>query len=295
MIEVKNLSHSFGDKNVLRNINLHIRDGDILGLIGVNGAGKSTFLRLMSGILTPESGQVLIDGIDVQKGEARRNLFFLSDDPFFGTGTTADELYELYEVFYPNINRDTFEQLMHVAGLRRDSALSKFSKGMRRQAFTALAFAVAPKYLLLDESFDGLDPVARERFKKQVQETAAHGSTVIISSHALSELEGFCDNYLVLSESHLISPDTVAEKMRNLYKFQIVFETAPDISLFDSIEAQQVRIDARVATVIVSGDKDEISAKIEGLHPLLYDCLSMEGGEGLLNTVTELAEGGEPV
>lgn len=293
MIEVKNLSHSFGDKNVLRNINLHIRDGDILGLIGVNGAGKSTFLRLMSGILTPESGQVLIDGIDVQKGEARRNLFFLSDDPFFGTGTTADELYELYEVFYPNINRDTFEQLMHVAGLRRDSALSKFSKGMRRQAFTALAFAVAPKYLLLDESFDGLDPVARERFKKQVQETAAHGSTVIISSHALSELEGFCDNYLVLSESHLISPDTVAEKMRNLYKFQIVFETAPDISLFDSIEAQQVRIDARVATVIVSGDKDAIAAKIEELHPLLYDCLPMDAGEGLLNTVTELAEGGE--
>ena len=293
MIEVKNLSHSFGDKNVLRNINLHIRDGDILGLIGVNGAGKSTFLRLMSGILTPESGQVLIDGIDVQKGEARRNLFFLSDDPFFGTGTTADELYELYEVFYPNINRDTFEQLMHGAGLRRDSALSKFSKGMRRQAFTALAFAVAPKYLLLDESFDGLDPVARERFKKQVQETAAHGSTVIISSHALSELEGFCDNYLVLSESHLISPDTVAEKMRNLYKFQIVFETAPDISLFDSIEAQQVRIDARVATVIVSGDKDAIAAKIEELHPLLYDCLPMDAGEGLLNTVTELAEGGE--
>ena len=293
MIEVKNLSHSFGDKNVLRNINLHIRDGDILGLIGVNGAGKSTFLRLMSGILTPESGQVLIDGIDVQKGEARKNLFFLSDDPFFGTGTTADELYELYEVFYPNINRDTFEQLMHVAGLRRDSALSKFSKGMRRQAFTALAFAVAPKYLLLDESFDGLDPVARERFKKQVQETAAHGSTVIISSHALSELEGFCDNYLVLSESHLISPDTVAEKMRNLYKFQIVFETAPDISLFDSIEAQQVRIDARVATVIVSGDKDAIAAKIEELHPLLYDCLPMDAGEGLLNTVTELAEGGE--
>ena len=293
MIEVKNLSHSFGDKNVLRNINLHIRDGDILGLIGVNGAGKSTFLRLMSGILTPESGQVLIDGIDVQKGEARKNLFFLSDDPFFGTGTTADELYELYEVFYPNINRDTFEQLMHVAGLRRDSALSKFSKGMRRQAFTALAFAVAPKYLLLDESFDGLDPVARERFKKQVQETAAHGSTVIISSHALSELEGFCDNYLVLSESHLISPDTVAEKMRNLYKFQIVFETAPDISLFDSIEAQQVRIDARVATVIVSGDKDAIAAKIEELHPLLYDCLPMDAGEGLLNTVTDLAEGGE--
>ena len=293
MIEVKNLSHSFGDKNVLTNINLRIRDGEILGLIGVNGVGKSTFLRLMSGILTPESGQVLIDGIDVQKGEARKNLFFLSDDPFFGTGTTADELYELYEVFYPNINRDTFEQLMHVAGLRRDSALSKFSKGMRRQAFTALAFAVAPKYLLLDESFDGLDPVARERFKKQVQETASHGSTVIISSHALSELEGFCDNYLVLSESHLISPDTVAEKMRNLYKFQIVFETAPDISLFDSIEAQQVRIDARVAMVIVSGDKDAIAAKIKELHPLLYDCLPMDAGEGLLNTVTELAEGGE--
>ena len=295
MIEVNNLSHSFGEKNVLRNINLKIREGEILGLIGVNGAGKSTFLRLMSGILTPESGQVLIDGIDVQKGEARKNLFFLSDDPFFGTGTTADELFELYKTFYPNIDRSEFTQLMSIAGLQRDSALSKFSKGMRRQAFTALAFAVSPKYLLLDESFDGLDPVARERFKKQVRKTAENGSTIIISSHALSELDGFCDNYLVLSESRLISPETVAEKMRNMYKFQIVFEKEPHHSLFDILEPQQVHIVARVATVIVSGDKDEISAKIEGLHPLLYDCLSMEGGEGLLNTVTELAEGGEPV
>ena len=206
MIEVSNLSHSFGEKNVLQGISLKIRDGEILGLIGVNGAGKSTFLRLMSGILTPKSGQVLIDGLDVQRGEARRNLFFLSDDPFFGTGTTADELYELYETFYPNINRETFDRLMDIAGLQRDSALSKFSKGMRRQAFTALAFAVAPKYLLLDESFDGLDPVARERFKKQVRETAEKGSTIIISSHALTELEGFCDNYLILSETQMISP-----------------------------------------------------------------------------------------
>ena len=279
MIEVSNLSHSFGEKNVLQGINLKIRDGEILGLIGVNGAGKSTFLRLMSGILTPKSGQVMIDGLNVQLGEARRNLFFLSDDPFFGTGTTADELYELYETFYPNINRGTFDRLMNIAGLQRDSALSKFSKGMRRQAFTALAFAVAPKYLLLDESFDGLDPVARERFKKQVRETAEKGSTIIISSHALSELEGFCDNYLILSETQLISPEKVADRMRNLYKFQIVFET--------------VHIVARVATVLVSGDKDEIVPKIEKLHPLLYDCLPVEAGEGLLNTVTELAEGGE--
>ncbi|MBR6999214.1 MAG: ABC transporter ATP-binding protein [Lachnospiraceae bacterium] len=293
MIEVSNLSHSFGEKNVLQGINLKIRDGEILGLIGVNGAGKSTFLRLMSGILTPKSGQVMIDGRNVQLGEARRNLFFLSDDPFFGTGTTADELYELYETFYPNINRGTFDRLMDIAGLQRDSALSKFSKGMRRQAFTALAFAVAPKYLLLDESFDGLDPVARERFKKQVRETAEKGSTIIISSHALSELEGFCDNYLILSETQLISPEKVADRMRNLYKFQIVFETVPDASLFDILEPQQVHIVARVATVLVSGDKDEIVPKIEKLHPLLYDCLPVEAGEGLLNTVTELAEGGE--
>ncbi|MBO4697939.1 MAG: ATP-binding cassette domain-containing protein [Lachnospiraceae bacterium] len=293
MIEVNNLSHSFGDNDVLRDINLKIRDGEVLGLIGVNGAGKSTLLRLMSGILTPKSGQVLIDGIDVQRGEARRALFFLSDDPFFGIGTTADELYELYETFYPNINREIFEQLMSIAGLRRNSSLSKFSKGMRRQAFTALAFAVAPKYLLLDESFDGLDPVARERFKKQVRKTAENGSTIIISSHDLSELENFCDNYLVLSESHLIPPEDVADRIRNQYKFQIVFETAPDPAIFDILEPQQVRIVARVATVIAAGDKDDIAAKIEGLHPLLFDYLPMESGEGLLNTVTELAEGGE--
>lgn len=293
MIEVRGLSHSFGDRPVLSNINLTVGESEILGLIGVNGSGKSTFLRLISGVLTPECGEVLYDGKAVSLGVAREELFFLPDDPFYDFGTSSDDLFKLYKTFYPHIDEATYVEMMGYAGLSRRKALSSFSKGMRRQAFIALAFAIAPKYLLLDEAFDGLDPLARERFKKKVRDVAKRGSVVIISSHALKELEGFCDNYLVLNGAQLIPPEQMSQKMSNMLKYQIAFETEPSIAWFTDLKMHHFEKKGRIATILVEGEEEQVRAELEELHPLIIDRLEIAPGENLLSAMEELAGGGD--
>lgn len=293
MIVVSNLSHSFGDKQVLDNLSLTVKDGEILGLIGVNGAGKSTFLRLISGVMTPSCGEVWYDGLPASKGETRRNLFFLPDDPFYEVAMNCNALFELYQTFYPDIQREVFKDLITFAGLPAHKPLSSFSKGMRRQAFTAIAFSIAPKYLLLDEAFDGLDPLARERFKGMVRELANRGSTIIISSHALKELDGFCDNYLILSDKQFISPDHVAAKISMLVKYQIVFDTEPKRTMFEALKLRHYQQSGRVVTLIAEGDEQLIRRRIDALQPILVDRLEIEPGEILIDTMEELTKGGD--
>ena len=292
MITVNCLSHWFGDKQVLDNLSLTVRDGEILGLIGVNGAGKSTFLRLISGVMTPTEGDVWYDGLPISKGETRKNMFFLPDDPFYEVGMTCRDLFNLYQTFYPGIQRDVFDDLIGFAGLPSRKPLSSFSKGMRRQAFSAIAFAIAPKYLLLDEAFDGLDPLARERFKGMVREQANRGCTIIISSHALKELDGFCDNYLILSDKRFISPDHVAAKINSLVKFQVVFETEPTKVMFEALKLRHYQQNGRVVTLIAEGDEQIIRKRIDALQPILVDRLEIEPGEILIDTMEELTRGG---
>jgi ABC-type multidrug transport system, ATPase component len=292
LIEIKNLSHSFGSHVVLKDLNLTVRDNEILGLIGVNGSGKSTFLRLISGVMTPDCGEVLYDGQSVGKGATRRKLFLLSDDPFFAEGTTADDLYALYKTFYPEIRRDVYDQLMALSALPHKKSLSKFSKGMRRQTFIALAFAIAPKFILLDEAFDGLDPIARARFKEYVRNAANNGSTIIISSHALRELEGFCDNYLILSDTRFASPEMVENKVNSFVKYQLAFEQTPTKEMFARLNLHKCEIVGRIATIIAEGSEDKIIMEIDALRPLMVDRLEIEPGEILLDTMKELVGGG---
>ncbi|MBR5712195.1 MAG: ATP-binding cassette domain-containing protein [Lachnospiraceae bacterium] len=293
MIEVKNLTHSFEDHMVLNDVSLTVKDGEILGLIGVNGAGKSTFLRLLSGVLTPQKGTVRYDGRDVRQGATRENLFLLPDDPFYEIGTTCTSLFELYKVFYPKMDLRLYSDLLAYSVIPKEKALSKFSKGMRRQAFTALAFAASPKYLLLDEAFDGLDPLARERFKKAVRQVAKGGSTVIISSHSLKELEGFCDSYIVLSDTRFVAPDQISEQIESFVKYQLVFENKPSRDMFEGLDVHKYEQSERVVTLLIKGNEEEIRTKLEELRPVVMDKLPVEHGEVLMDTMEELVGGGD--
>ena len=101
MIEIKNINHSLGGKEVLKDVNLTVNEGTVMGLVGINGAGKSTLLRIVSGVYKPVGGEVLLDGKNVLNEETRKSLFFLPDDPYYTTHTTGRGLFEMYKVFYP--------------------------------------------------------------------------------------------------------------------------------------------------------------------------------------------------
>ena len=222
MIEIRNLCKSFKDKEVLRNLNVTIKDGEVFGLVGINGAGKSTLLRLISGIYKADSGYVLVDDVDAYENEdIKKHFFFLPDEPYYGTNTTPRSLVEIYKTFYPLDERKYFNYLDYFK-LPVDKKMNNFSKGMKRQVFVSLALAIKPKYLLLDEAFDGLDPLARLACKRAIIELVEEKqTTVIISSHSLRELEDICDSYGLLDNMEISSSGDIVEATRDAHTFTL--------------------------------------------------------------------------
>ena len=276
MIEIRNLCKSFKDKEVLRNLNVTIKDGEVFGLVGINGAGKSTLLRLISGIYKADSGYVLVDDVDAYENEdIKKHFFFLPDEPYYGTNTTPRSLVEIYKTFYPLDERKYFNYLDYFK-LPADKKMNNFSKGMKRQVFVSLALAIKPKYLLLDEAFDGLDPLARLACKRAIIELVEEKqTTVIISSHSLRELEDICDSYGLLDNMEISSSGDIVEATHSIHKYQVAFSEVP---IFDNetLGFKKYSIDGRIAKIFTADDYETFEKKISGYKPLIIDEIAID-------------------
>ena len=271
MIKISNLSKSFTDKIVLKNLNLEIKDGEVFGLVGINGAGKSTLLRLMSGIYKADEGSIIIDGEEVYENEKIKNkIFFLPDEPYYASNTTPLSLIGLYETFY-DFDKEVYLKYLKKFALPLKKSMHNFSKGMKRQVFISLAIAIKPKYLFLDEAFDGLDPLARLEFKRALIELVSENNmTVIISSHSLRELEDICDSYGLIDNMEISSSGNINDELEKVHKYQVAFEHIVDKDDFD-IDFISYQQDKRIIRVVVNEDIDEFTKKIEKYKPLIID------------------------
>ena len=259
-----------------------------MGLVGINGAGKTTLLRLISGVYRPALGEVLIDGVNNKEESTREGLFFLPDDPYFTSHTTGKSLFEMYKVFYPGIDKEVFARHMALFKLDEKKPIRNFSKGMRRQLFVALALAVKPKYLLLDEAFDGLDPLARLAFKKAVNEAVEEtGMGVLISSHSLRELEDFCDSYALIDKTTVSSSGDIAERVNSFCKFQLAFSEEKGEDIFKNLPVVALEKSGRFFRVVLSGDAEKMHAELEGLSPLIVEQMDMDFEEMFIHEVEE--------
>lgn len=285
MIEIRNLCKNFGEKCVLKDVSLTVPDGAVFGLVGINGAGKSTLLRLMAGILAADNGEILFDGKKAfENPQCKKDIFFLPDDPYYTSNITGEKLREIYRTFYP-FDDKLFSEMTEEFKLDTNGSLRSFSKGMRRQIFAALALATRPKYLLLDEAFDGLDPLARLAFKRRLIALCKDGgSTVMISSHSLRELEDISDCYGLLDECRVASSGELDIELGKVFKFQIAFHREVSREEF-GFPCLAFRSAGRVVQVVVRGDKEKILASIEALSPVLVDELPMDFEEFFLSEV----------
>ena len=168
MIVIKNLTKQFPGVIAVNNLNLEVKPG-INGLIGENGAGKSTLLRLIADVFQVSDGEILIDGKNHYLPEVKSDLFFLSDNPYFSTNMTPKEVVELYASLF-DVDQDKFYKILNRLSLPVERRLSTYSKGMRRQLFLALSLAMKANYILLDEAFDGLDPIVQDVVKQEIIE-----------------------------------------------------------------------------------------------------------------------------
>lgn len=272
MIKITNLSKNFGTKSVLKNLSLEIKEGSIFGLVGINGAGKSTFLRLLSGVYKADNGTIMYNDEEVYENEkVKKQIFFLADDPYYTVNTKGIDLFHLYETFY-DADEEVFMKYMDLFRLNPHKAINNFSKGMRRQLFIALAISVKPRYLLLDEAFDGLDPLARLAFKRAIIDLNAESKcTVIISSHSLRELEDICDTFGILDKGYIISSGEINEEIEKIHKYQIAFNKEMEENDFSDLDLLSFTKSGRIVKIVVKGESEEIMKKLTDMKPLLID------------------------
>lgn len=277
MIEFKNLSKSIDGNLILDSIDLQIKKGSVFGLLGSNGAGKSTILRLMCGIYKQESGELLIDGEKVYDNvKIKRQIFFINDETVQFTSFTLKDLKKYYRNYYPNFSDETFEKLRKNVNLPIDKKISTFSKGMKRQAIVITGLSCQTEYLLLDEAFDGLDPTMRIIVKDIIFDAMLDRQmTVIISSHNLKEINEICDSAAMIHNGKIIFCRELDEIKNNILKIQTSFKQEYTKEDFPELEILHFEKKQSVYYIIVKGEIDEIKKYVTQKSPAFLDILPL--------------------
>ena len=277
MISAKNITMKFGDFTALNDLCCEIPNSCIYGLVGSNGAGKSTFLRLISGIYRPQSGEITFDGSPVYENpEVKKQIAYVPDELYFLPQSNMQEMAKFYSAIYENYSMERFENLTSTFGLDKKANINTFSKGMRRQAATILALSAMPKFLFFDETFDGLDPVMRNLVKQVIYtDVMERQATAIITSHSLRELEDTCDQLALLHKGGIVFESDIQNLKTSLFKIQIAFGDSFTRDRFSDINILSYTQSSSVASFIVKGNKDEVTKKLRAMNPLLLDLLPL--------------------
>lgn len=278
MIEVKELSKSFDTIKAVDNISACIEEGHVFGLIGTNGAGKSTFMRMLSGVLKADEGVILVDGESVYDNpQVKAKIFYISDDQYFFKSGTAMDMLHLYQTYYPEFQAEKFLDLLAKLGLDAKRKINTFSKGMKKQLSVVCGICANTKYLLCDETFDGLDPVMRQAVKALfIKEIEERGLTPIIASHNLRELEDICEYVGLLHKGGILLAKDLDDMKLNIHKIQCVVKEE------DMLEQIKERLDVvttdnrgALYTFTVRGSREEVTIVMEDLHPVFYELLPL--------------------
>lgn len=274
MLEIRELTKGFGKKEVIRDLNLTVKEGSVFGLVGVNGAGKSTLLRLISGVYRPERGSVLLNGRNTYSDRAaRREIAFVSDDAYFPVAATIQSMRMLYESLY-DFDSGAFEKYLKMFELETSGMISGFSKGMKRKTSLLFALSIHPQLLLLDEAYDGLEPIARLRFKKALADLIEDEKiSVMIASHSLKELEDICDSFGILNDGRILDNGDLNDSREKICKYQLMFMREFDRSMFKDFDVLHYEQEGEICKVIIRGDQEQIRARLKALKPALMNVL----------------------
>ena len=277
MIEAVNLTKRFDDIMAVDHINATIKDGSVFGLIGTNGAGKSTFLRLASGVLKPDEGHITIDGHEVFENMAsKRRFFYISDEQYFFANATPAEMMHFYKKVYAGFQEERFHKLMKSFGLDEKRKIHTFSKGMKKQVSVICGVCANTDYLFCDETFDGLDPVMRQSVKSIfAADMEDRNLTPIIASHNLRELEDICDHVGLLHKGGILLSRDLDEMKLNIHKLQCVLQ--PGMEPEDMVALDKVKVEkrGRLNTITVRGTKDEVEAIVSSYNPVFFECIPL--------------------
>lgn len=277
MLEIKNITKKFGDKTALENLSFTVPEGSVFGLIGSNGSGKSTLLRIISGVFKPDEGTAEIDGESTYENPlVKEKCFFISDYPYFYNNSTVDSLADFYRNLYPTWNEEKFKKMCTIFPIGTKNRIVNMSKGMQRQAALMIALSVCPKYILLDEIFDGLDPVVRQLIKKLIMELVAENSaTVIIASHNLRELEDVCDHIGLIHKGGVVMEKDLDEAKLGIHRIQAVFENELGEGVFKDLDIINIKRQGKMMLFTIKGNGQFIEDTIRAQNPVYMEMLPL--------------------
>lgn len=276
-IVAKNVDKHFGKFKAVNKADIVVESGTIHGLLGSNGAGKTTLMKVLAGIYKADNGTVLYDDAPIfENVSTKRDVLFINDIPFYFPGASINKMAEYYRSMYPNFSNSRFKTLCEHFKLNPKKPLRQMSKGMKRQASFILAFSSKPKVMLLDEPFDGLDPIVRRQIKNiMMQDIANHGLTVLASSHNLREMEDLCDAVSIMHEGHVLISQDLNEVKGSHCKLQIAFKELPNEDFYKDLNVVHKSIKGRIITCILRGDISNVEEKVSKYNPLMYDILPL--------------------
>ena len=278
MIEIRKVSNSFDTGKAIDKNSATSGEGHVFGLIGTNGAGKSTLMRLLCGVFRPDEGSITVDGdLVYDNPEAKAKIFYISDDQYFFKSGTPKDMLHLYRAYYPGFDTEKWMELMDKFGLECGRRINTFSKGMKKQLSVICGICANTKYLLCDETFDGLDPVMRQAVKALfIREIEERGLTPVIASHNLRELEDICEYVGLLHRGGILFEKDLDEMKLNLHKIQCIFKEEAQLSRLKE-KLDVVTMDNRGAlyTVTVRGIREEVEGCMEQLGLIFYELLPL--------------------
>lgn len=275
MIEIRELVKTFDGFAALNGASLTVPQGAIYGLVGPNGAGKSTLLRHLTGVYRQDSGTVSVDGADVWENVAvKQRIASIPDDWHYFMQSSIRDMMKFYRGFYPQFNMERYEKLRGVFSLDEKQLIRRLSKGMQKQAAFWIAMCCMPDYLILDEPVDGLDPVMRRQVWSLImQDVAERGTTVLVSSHNLRELEDVCDHVGIMKGGRMLLEKGLDELQDELVKVQLAF--ADGGALPDGLDILHSSSMGRLQQLVLRGNADEIRERLAAANPLFVDTVPL--------------------
>ena len=271
MLEMQNVTKTFGSFTALNDLSMTIPKGAVYGLVGPNGAGKSTAIRLLTGVYRPDGGTITLEGEAVYENpKIKSRMCYIPDEIFFFPSANLEEMRKYYKGFYPQFDDELFGRLCDVFQLPKKSQIRRFSKGMQKQAAFQLSICTRPDVLILDEPVDGLDPVMRRQVWNLIlSDVAQRETTVLISSHNLRELEDICDHVGIVDRGHMLLERSLASMQGNTVKLQIVGDAPEGLDVLHSGTA------GRLNTLVVRGTQEEVREKVIACNPVYFDILPL--------------------
>nr|WP_312576755.1 ABC transporter ATP-binding protein [Sedimentibacter sp.] len=278
MLRVNDLSKKFREFQVLNNINLNADVGQIYGLVGSNGCGKTTLLKHIMKIYNQDSGYIFFNGDAVcENSEIIKEFYYVQDNLFFPNQYSLNKLFEFEKLLYKNISYEKFKRLVEFFNLDVNKNLNKMSKGQKKQAAFIMAISVQPKVLLLDEIVDGLDAVVKRKFwSVLIQEVIDNEMVVIISSHDLKELDNICDKVGIMHEGKILKEENL-EKMKNDIR-RVQFAIEGDLEKIDNNDFTILKM-AKIGSIYIctlTGSVEKFKIYLNNKYKvIIFDELSM--------------------